>query len=222
MNEIDTTVYKEAFAGFYAEGGAVWDIGKPQAPFLEIADTVQGSILDVGCGTGSVALFFAEKGHAVTGIDLVEKAIERAREKAAGKNLDVTFLVKDAFTLLDSDWRFPSIIDSGLFHVFADDYGGFVKEVEQKRCLYVKALEHVIEPGGTLYLMAAKEKPEGRAALAGYSLDALQNAFAEGWKFESIKEFVAEVTQESAQMYPDADWTTWFAVIKRKGLADGN
>jgi hypothetical protein len=141
------------------------------------------------------------------GIDLVDKAIDRAREKAAGKKLDGTFLVKDAFTLIDSDWRFPSIIDSGLFHVFA-------KDPERQR-LYVDALAHVIEPSGTLYLLAAKDQPEGSTALSGYSYDELRNAFSEGWEFESMKEFVAEVTPETTIKHPDAVWTTWFAVIKR-------
>ena len=204
---IDNTAYKEGFTEHYEEGRPVWDIGKPQAPFIEISDNVKSPILDVGCGTGSVAIFFAEKGNTVMGIDLVDKAIDRAREKAAGKKLDVTFLVKDAFTLIDSDWRFPSIVDSGLFHVFADD-------LERQR-LYVKALAHVIEPNGTLYLLAAKNQPEGSAALSGYSYDELRNAFSEGWKFESIKEFVAEVTPETTMKHPDAEWTTWFAVIKR-------
>jgi cyclopropane fatty-acyl-phospholipid synthase-like methyltransferase len=205
---IDNTAYKEGFTEHYEDGRPVWDIGRPQAPFMENADQVKGPILDVGCGTGSVAIFFAEKGHTVTGIDLVDKAIDRAREKAAGKKLDVTFLVKDAFTLIDCDWRFPSIIDSGLFHVFA-------KDVERQR-LYVNALAHVIEPNGTLYLLAAKDQPEGSAALSGYSYDELRNAFAEGWEFASMKEFVAEVTQETAMKHPDAEWTTWFAVIKRR------
>ena len=212
---IDNTVYKEVFTEHYAEGKAVWDIGRPQAPFIEIAGKIKGPILDVGCGTGSVALFFAEKGHAVTAIDFADQAIERAKQRAAGKNLNITFLVKDAFTLIDSDWRFPSIIDCGLFHIFADDYDGYVKDIELRRSLYIKALEHVIEPDGKLYLMAAKDRPKG-SALSGYSLAELQKAFAEGWEFESIKEFVAEVTPEEALEHPGADWTTWFAVIKRK------
>lgn len=205
---IDNSAYKEGFAEHYSEGRPVWDIGQPQAPFIEIAGQVKGPILDVGCGTGSVAVFFAELSNAVTGIDLVDKAIERAREKAAGKKLEVTFLVKDAFTLIDSDWRFPGIIDSGLFHVFADD-------LERQR-LYVQALARVIEPNGTLYLLAAKDQPEGSAALSGYSYDELRKAFSEGWEFESIKEFGAEVTPETALKHPDEKWTTWFAVIKRR------
>ena len=204
---IDNSAYVEGFAEHYEEGRPVWDIGKPQVPFMEIADKIKGPILDVGCGTGSVSLFFAEKGNSVTGIDLVDIAIERAKAKAVGKNLDVTFHVKDAFTLIDSEWQFPSIIDSGLFHVFADD-------TERQR-LYVEALGHVIKPGGSLYLMTAKNQPEGSVALSGYSRDELLNAFSKGWKVESIKEFVSEVTPEVAEKHPDTVWPAWFAVIKR-------
>jgi 2-polyprenyl-3-methyl-5-hydroxy-6-metoxy-1,4-benzoquinol methylase len=205
---IDNTAYKEGFAEHYEEGRPVWDIGRPQAPFVEIADQVKGPILDVGCGTGSVAMFFAEKGNAVTGIDLVDRAIERAKAKTAGKSLNVAFQVKDAFTLIDADWRFPSIIDSGLFHVFAGD--------PERQRLYIKALEHVLEPGGTLYLLAAKDQPAGSAALSGYSHEELVKAFSAGWEIESIREFVAEVTPETVEKHPEAIWSTWFAVIKRR------
>jgi len=203
---IDNTAYKKGFAEHY-EGRPVWDIGRPQKPFVEIADKVKGPILDVGCGTGSVAIFFAEKGNTVIGVDIVDKAIERARDKAAGKSLNVTFHVKDAFTLGDTGWRFPSIIDSGLFHVFADD--------RERQRLYIETLTNIIEPNGTLYLMAANKQPEGSAALSGYSRDELLNAFPEGWKFESIREFMAEVSPETAKKHPDTEWSTWFAVIKR-------
>jgi hypothetical protein len=38
-------------------GQAPWDIGKPQKPFIDVADRIAGSILDAGCGTGDTALF---------------------------------------------------------------------------------------------------------------------------------------------------------------------
>jgi cyclopropane fatty-acyl-phospholipid synthase-like methyltransferase len=205
---IDNSKHKEGFAEHYREGRPSWDIGKPQAPFMEIADKVKGPILDIGCGTGTVATFFAEKGNAVTGIDLVDEAIAIARAKAAAKGLNVDFQVKDAFTLLDTDWSFPSIIDSGLFHVFAGD-------TERQR-LYIKAIEHVIEENGTLYLMTAKNHPSGCPGLSGYNYEELQEVFSEGWEFESIKEFIGEVTPETLEKHPDVVWHGWIAVMKRK------
>ena len=77
------------------------DIGKPQKPFIDVADRITGSVLDAGCGTGDNALFFASRGHKVTGIDFLEEPIQRAKRKATERGLSVTFLVKDALTLKD-------------------------------------------------------------------------------------------------------------------------
>src|SRR5947199_5016064 len=100
------------FAAMYA-GQAPWDIGKPQKPFINVADRITGSVLDAGCGTGDTALFFAGRGCKVTGIDFIEEAIRRARCKAAERGAQVTFLVQDALTLKDWSERFDNVIDSG-------------------------------------------------------------------------------------------------------------
>ena len=53
-------------------------------------------VLDVGCGTGEIGLLFAELGHHVTGLDLSDKMIARARDKASKKGFEVTFKKGDA------------------------------------------------------------------------------------------------------------------------------
>jgi 2-polyprenyl-3-methyl-5-hydroxy-6-metoxy-1,4-benzoquinol methylase len=111
----DRSTFESAYAG-----QAPWDIGRPQKPFLDVADRITGSVLDAGCGTGDTALFFAGRGCKVTGIDFIDEAINRARRKAAERGLPATFLVKDALTLKDWTERFDNVIDSGLFHAFAD------------------------------------------------------------------------------------------------------
>src|SRR5262245_66266085 len=117
---MSTVPDRSTFETIYA-GKAPWDIGRPQAPFAAVADRVTSPVLDAGCGTGEHALFFAARGHQVTGIDFVEEAIRRARRKADERGLAVRLLVKDATTLGDWGERFASVIDCGLFHVFSDD-----------------------------------------------------------------------------------------------------
>src|ERR671930_1040487 len=56
-------------------------------------------VLDVGCGTGFLALRFAELGHTVTGIDLAPQMIARAHGKAEQEALQVEFRVGDAVDL---------------------------------------------------------------------------------------------------------------------------
>jgi len=56
-------------------------------------------ILDVGCGTGRHSIDMTKRGYNVTGIDLSEAQIEKAREKAKKNNLQIKFLVQDARNL---------------------------------------------------------------------------------------------------------------------------
>src|SRR5262249_43827782 len=136
-HSIDRATFEDLYAG-----PTPWEIGKPQRPFVAIADRVTGPVLDAGCGTGEHALFLAARGLRVVGIDFVDEAIRRARAKAAERGLAVEFLVKDAMALDDWGERFASVIDSGLFHGFSDD----------DRPRYVGGLARVVEPGGRLFL----------------------------------------------------------------------
>src|SRR5262245_63005299 len=147
---VSNSIDRGTFEDFYA-GPAPWDIDRPQPAFVAVADRVTGRVLDAGCGTGEHALFFAARGHRVTGIDFVAGAVERARAKAAARDLAAEFLVKDATALGDSGERFASVIDCGLFHVFSDD--------DRRR--YVRGLAHVTEPGGRLFLMCFSDEEPG-------------------------------------------------------------
>jgi ubiquinone/menaquinone biosynthesis C-methylase UbiE len=56
-------------------------------------------ILDLATGTGTIALLLAQRGYRVTGVDISEAMLERAREKAAAMGLEVQFLRRDAAEL---------------------------------------------------------------------------------------------------------------------------
>jgi 2-polyprenyl-3-methyl-5-hydroxy-6-metoxy-1,4-benzoquinol methylase len=56
-------------------------------------------ILDVGCGTGRHSIELSTRGYTVTGIDLSESQLKRAREKAERNNLKIAFLKQDARNL---------------------------------------------------------------------------------------------------------------------------
>jgi SAM-dependent methyltransferase len=158
---VNSSVDRATFEEFYA-GKAPWDAGRPQGALVAVADRVTGPVLDAGCGTGEHALFFAARGHRVSGIDFVEEAIRRARAKAAERGLVVEFLVKDATALGDWGERFASAIDCGLFHCFSDD--------DRRR--YVGGLARVVKPGGLLFLVCfSEEEPgtEGRGGCRGGS-----------------------------------------------------
>jgi SAM-dependent methyltransferase len=196
---------RSMFETFYA-GQAPWDIGRPQKAFTEAADQVTGSVLDAGCGTGENALFFAQRGCRVTGIDFVEEAIRRARRKAQERGLSATFLVKDALTLKDWSERFDNVIDSGLFHVFSDE--------DRKR--YVEGLATVLKPDGRLFLECFSNEEPGTQGPRRISRQELHDAFAHGWQIESIAPTRAEVRPDFKDFtFSEGGPKAWFALVRR-------
>lgn len=202
---------RSTFENAYA-GQAPWDIGKPQKPFLDVADQVSGSLLDAGCGTGETALFFAARGCKVTGIDYLEEPIQRARRKAAERGVPATFLVQDALTLKDWSERFDNVIDSGLFHVLSD--------ADRRR--YVEGLATVLKPGGRLFLLCFSDEEPGTQGPRRVSQKELREAFAAGWSIEVIKPARAEVRPDRKDLgFSEGGPKVWFAVIRRRGAAEG-
>jgi SAM-dependent methyltransferase len=203
MNVPDRTTFESAYAG-----QAPWDIGRPQKAFLEVADQITGSILDAGCGTGENALFFASRGHQVTGIDYLAEPIKRAKQKAAERGLAATFLVMDALALKDLPEVFDSVIDSGLFHVFNDD--------DRRR--YVEGLATVINPGGRLFLLCFSNEEPGTQGPRRVSQPEIESAFAEGWNVESIEASRYEVRPDLKDLvFSEGGPKAWFVVVRRSG-----
>ncbi|SHF02598.1 Methyltransferase domain-containing protein [Mariniphaga anaerophila] len=56
-------------------------------------------ILDVGCGTGRHSIELTKRGYSVTGIDLSESQLARAKEKAAQQGFSIDFQQQDARNL---------------------------------------------------------------------------------------------------------------------------
>jgi SAM-dependent methyltransferase len=69
-----------------------------------------GPALDLGCGSGIWTVRLAQRGWEITGIDVVPKAIRRARERAQAAGVDAQFVVGDVTALREagvgSDFRF--------------------------------------------------------------------------------------------------------------------
>jgi ubiquinone/menaquinone biosynthesis C-methylase UbiE len=196
---------RTTFESMYA-GEAPWDVGRPQQTFVDVADQIRGSVLDAGCGTGDMALFLAERGNQVTGIDFLEEPIRRAKQKAAERGQAVTFLVKDAMTLKDWSERFDNVTDSGLFHCFSDD----------DRKTYVEGLSTVLKPGGRMFLMCFSDAEPGTDGPRRISERELRDAFADGWEIESLdpSRFETRPNLKDLTFSPGGP-KAWFAIVRR-------
>ena len=72
----------------YASGEPLpWDSGTPEPMLIELVESraiEPGRTLDVGCGTGTNAIYLAQHGFDVVGVDVSRIAVETARAKANG------------------------------------------------------------------------------------------------------------------------------------------
>ncbi|MDT3739479.1 MAG: class I SAM-dependent methyltransferase [Candidatus Kapabacteria bacterium] len=65
----------------------------------EIGFNKQARILDIGCGTGRHSIELTKRGYKITGIDLSDSMLKRAKEKASQQGLVIDFQKHDARNL---------------------------------------------------------------------------------------------------------------------------
>jgi len=143
----------------YAQRNTPWDTGRPSSELQRILrerEIPRGRALELGCGTGTNAVFLAQQGFDVTAVDVASLAIEQARVKATEAGVDVTWFVADLLDLPDVGPPFPFVFDRGVYHaVRREDLAGFLE-----------TLSRVTAPGGT-YLTLAGNANEMRPDEAG-------------------------------------------------------
>jgi len=79
-------------------------------------------IIDVGCGTGRHAIELTKRGYRVTGIDLSESQLQRAKEKARAQNLQIDFRKHDARQLpFSQEFDLAIMLCEGAFALMETD-----------------------------------------------------------------------------------------------------
>ncbi|GEK80484.1 class I SAM-dependent methyltransferase [Agrococcus baldri] len=93
----------------YADADRIWS-GHVNGVLADVAGSLApGSALDLGCGEGGDALWLAQQGWTVTGVDLSPTAIERARAAAAAAGIPPASLRLEAADL--AAWSPPEAYD---------------------------------------------------------------------------------------------------------------
>ncbi len=125
-----------------------WDTGVTPPEVLRLIEEegiARGRALDLGCGTGTNAIYLAQNGFEVVGVDYVPRAIAQAREKARQAGVEPRFYVGDVTDLsFLGDEHFDLVLDIGCFHGLAED----------TRPAYARGLAKRTRPGGRYLLYA--------------------------------------------------------------------
>src|SRR5690348_16754368 len=105
----------------YASGELPWDTGVPEPLLVEFVCSgavSPGRTLEIGAGTGTNAIWLAERGFDVLGVDVSSLAVEKARDKMERRNLRCRFAALDFLATPLSDGLFAFVFDRGCLHVF--------------------------------------------------------------------------------------------------------
>jgi SAM-dependent methyltransferase len=105
----------------YASGQLPWDTGQPEpllVEFVASSGVKPSRTLEIGAGTGTNAIWMAERGFDVLGLDVSPLAVERARAKMEGRSLPCRFEALDFLAATPPGGPFQFVFDRGCFHVF--------------------------------------------------------------------------------------------------------
>jgi SAM-dependent methyltransferase len=134
----------------YRVGFTPWDTG--QVP-PELTGVIEGPgalpvgrALDMGCGTGTQAVYLASHDWEVTAIDAVPRPLTRARARAEAAGVNVDWILADVARIerLGLEPGFSLVFDRGCFHGLDD----------AQRAAYSAAVTNLAGPGATLLMMA--------------------------------------------------------------------
>jgi SAM-dependent methyltransferase len=178
-----------------------WDIGRPADELQRLVK--EGGVrkcraVDLGCGSGTDAIFLASQGFEVTGIDISPTALGQAEEKARNAGVSVRWVLADV-TSPPRVGPFDFIYDRGCYHNVRD----------QNLEAYLDTLHRFSHEGTKVLLLSARREAQASAASSGVTEEELRFDFSSGFELESLRQIMLE-SNESVGKAPG-----WCALLKR-------
>lgn len=200
----------QSFSERYDSGAIPWDDPLPPPEIMALAaDLPPGRALDLGSGYGRAAIYLAELGWTVDGVEYVPQAVAEATQRAAaaGQAERIQFMVGDVSRLDFLDGTYDLAVDVGCMHSL-----GAVEQVG-----YRDGLLRLLRPGATFLLFAhlrelADPSPEAARWIAESDLRAL---FAEGFALQ-------EATLGVTQVGDNPPWRSGWFTYRRTGQQEAH
>jgi hypothetical protein len=176
------------YALAYAIGFHPWEDLAEHPPFADtllelIAREEQdreppyGPALDIGTGSAVWGVELARRGWEVTGVDIVEKALRRARERVEGEGVEVKLVHGDVAALRQAPVGegFRLVLDTGTFHGLEED----------QRLAMGREVSAIAAPDATVLLDCFTPRRRGPLP-RGASRAEVERAFP-GWKITDVE-----------------------------------
>lgn len=189
----------------YREGRPVWDSDRPTSELVRVVreqSIPRGTTIELGCGTGSNAVWLARQGFTVTAIDMSPEAVHRARQRTWQIGVAVRILRGDLRNLSRRDGPFDFFVDCGCYGaVQLGDAPG-----------YILALERVTRPGSLgLVLTGNDHEPEDEAGPPVLGEARLRKDFGHLFEVQRLREFRFDAHQGNGKRY-----LGWSLLLRRR------
>jgi len=136
----------------YVSGNIPWDTGRPSTELVSVLDEehiAPCSAIDLGCGTGTNAVYLASLGFEVTAVDVSPTAIDRCRMRRASTDVRIRCLVADLLNPTeDIGGPYEFFFDRGCFHI--------LRRTSVDRTL--QTLEQITAPGSVGLVLTGNAK----------------------------------------------------------------
>lgn len=163
------------FELLYRFGRPRWDTGITPPELVDlVARTPAGRAADLGCGTGTNAVYLAERGWEVVGIDFSSLAVDRARRRAHDAGVSRVRFIRADVTELPDLGVFDLAYDIGCLHAVP----------AHRRARYARWLSASLRTGATYLLYAFK----GSSGGPGIAREDVERLFADAFTLQRYEE----------------------------------
>jgi SAM-dependent methyltransferase len=187
-----------------------WDNKAPKDTVVawQTQGLVHGDVLDIGCGLGDNAIYLAQQGFNVTGLDISPTALLTAERRAKDAAVSVKFATGDSTKLDGYTDAFDTVVDSGMFHCL-DDVG-------KRR--YATAVHRATRDGATLLLSCFSDANSAEAEwpLPVVTEQTPQDVLgAAGWDIVSLEPSTVRGEEDGTEI----DMAFWLVHAQRRTRA---
>jgi SAM-dependent methyltransferase len=190
--------------GRYQKGETPWDTGRPSSELqrtLAEAAVTPGRAVELGCGTGSNALWLAQQGFDVSGLDLSPLALEQARRRAEAAGVRVHFVAGDVLRPPpELAGPFDFFFDRGCYHVVRrEDVAG-----------YLETLRRLTRPGTLGLVLAGNAREPHQPGPPVVTEEEMRTELGPLFEVVRLREFRFDQTAADAPLF-----LAWSCLLRR-------
>ena len=180
--------------------GLPWEIEHHDKNIEEVLDCQSGSVLELGCGSGNDAIWFAKKGFNVTAVDISEKEINLAKEKSKGIS-NINYILDDIHSF-STEEKFDIIYDRGCIH---NNQSSLVN------ILFPKLYQLLKDDGKIIILTGNPNQKESKYVLpTDVHISIIEKSIQNLFKIKLVKEIIFEQNKG----YENS--LGWLFILKKK------